>query len=164
MSLKRIILLTLALLAVSATAALAGVTWQKGDYKGKTEGKFKPAANKPLRQAKLSFHVGRHKLPNGKFEPRVSQIKVEMRVKCADGSHTSFRTEHTGYLTIDSNGHFAGGAPTQTGRDNIQGNVSGTHAAGFVRSFDKEDAQGNEDPNGQQCDSGRVKWTADKQG
>jgi len=162
MSLKRTIVLALALLALSAPIALAAVTWQRGDYKGKTEGKFKPAANKPLRQANISFHVGR-KMVDGKFQPRVSQIKVEIRVKCADGSHTSFRTEHGGFLTIDANGHFAGGADTQTGRDNISGNVSGTHASGFVRSFDKEDRQGNEDPNGQKCDSGRVKWTANKQ-
>jgi hypothetical protein len=149
----RTALLTVALLAVSATAALAAVTWQPGDYKGKTEGMFKPAG-KPLRKAKISFHVGPH---------RITKIKVEIRVKCADGNHTSFKTEHTGGLDIDVNGKFAGGAPTKTGRDNIAGQVSGDHASGFVRSFDKEDANGNENKNGVKCDSGRVKWTATKQ-
>jgi hypothetical protein len=153
MSRLRVVLLTLALLAVSATAALAAVTWQPGDYKGKTEGMFKPASGK-LRKAKISFHIGLH---------RITKIRVEIRVKCADGNHTSFRTEHTGGLDINSNGKFAGGAPTKTGRDNIVGQVSGTNASGFVRSFDKEDADGNEDPKGIKCDSGRVKWTATKQ-
>jgi hypothetical protein len=38
--------------------------------------------------------------------------------------------------------------------------VSGDHASGRVRSYDKEDQNGNEDPSGQKCDSGRVGWTA----
>jgi hypothetical protein len=153
MNFKRITVLALVLLALSATAALAGTAWQTGDYAGKTEGKYKPAGNKPLRKAKISFHVGLHK---------VTKIRVEIRVKCADGSHTSFRTEHGGFLSLDANGKFRGGADTQTGRDNISGKVSGSTASGFVRSFDKEDQNGNEDPNGQKCDSGRINWTAAK--
>ena len=148
----RTILLALALVAVSATAALAAAGWQTGDYAGTSGGKFKPAG-KPLRKARVSFHVAQH---------RITKVRVEIRVRCADGSHTSFVTQHDGFLTVDSNGKFAGGAATRTGRDNISGRVTGTTASGIVRSFDREDANGNEDPTGQKCDSGRVEWTATK--
>jgi hypothetical protein len=148
----RTILLALALLAASATAALAAAGWQTGDYGGTSGGKFKPAG-KPLRKARISFHVAQH---------RITNLRVEIRVRCADGSHTSFVTQNDGFLTLDSNGKFAGGAATKTGRDNISGQVTGTSASGIVRSFDTEDANGNEDPTGQKCDSGRVKWTATK--
>jgi hypothetical protein len=152
---KRIALLTLALLAVTASVALAA-SWQTGDYKGTTAGKFKPALNKPLRTARLNFHVGAHK---------VSKIFVEVRLKCADGSHTSYQTQHGGTLDIGSDGHFKGGAKTVggTGRDVIAGTVSGKTVTGYVRSYDVEDKQGNEDPHGQKCDTGRVTYTAKKQ-
>lgn len=150
MRLARSTVLALALLAVAASAALAAVSWQQGDYAGTTAGTFKPAT-KPLRKARISFHVGPH---------RVTKIVAEVRLRCADGSHTSLVTTHAGYLTIDANGKFAGGAKTLTGRDNVSGQVSGSTASGIVRSFDKENANGDEDPHGQACDSGRVKWSA----
>jgi hypothetical protein len=154
MRLGRIALLVLMLLAGSATAAIAAVSWQQGDYGGTSAGMFKPSGNKPLRRAKITFHVG---------TDRLTRIKVEIRVKCADGSHTSFKTDHGGYLALRSDGTFNGGAPTRTGRDNIAGKVTGNTASGIVRSFEKEDQDGFEDPNGQLCDSGRVKWSAKKQ-
>jgi hypothetical protein len=150
--LARIILLALALVVACASAAVAAGGWQTGDYAGTSGGKFKPAG-KPLRKARVSFHVGQH---------RITKVRVEIRVRCADGSHTSFVTQHDGFLTLDANGKFAGGAATKTGRDNISGQVTGTSASGIVRSFDEEDANGNENPAGQKCDSGRVKWTAAK--
>ena len=152
---KRIALTTLAILALTAAVAFAA-SWQTGDYKGTTAGKFKPALNKPLRAARLSFHVGAHK---------ISKIFVEVRLKCADGSHTSFRTAHDGTLDIDSTGHFKGGAKSVggTGRDIIAGTVSGRTVTGYVRSYDLEDKQGNEKPGGQKCDTGRVTYTAKKQ-
>ena len=154
MRVGRTIALALALLIAAAAvspAATRNATWKRGDYVGTTAGFYKPSGNKPLRKAHISFYVGAHK---------VAKIRVEIRVRCADGSHTSFLTAHSGALSLDKKGRFSGGADTQTGRDNISGKVSGDRASGRVRSYDREDQSGNEDPNGQKCDSGRIAWKA----
>jgi hypothetical protein len=154
MRVGRTIALALALLVAAAAVAPAATKnagWKSGNYSGTTEGQYKPTGNKPLRKARITFYVGKH---------QIAKIRVEIRVKCADGSHTSFQTAHSGALSLDKKGRFSGGADTQTGRDNISGKVSGTQASGRVRSYDKEDQNGNEDPNGQKCDSGRIAWTA----
>lgn len=155
MRLKISVALAVALLAATAAVALAAAKWETGQYTGKTQGKYLPANGTKLRTAHITFKVGRHK---------VSRIRVEIRVRCADGSHTSFLTAHGGSLTLNGKGRFSGGARStgRTGRDNISGHVSGDRAAGIVRSYDREDANGNEDPNGQRCDSGRIHWTAHK--
>jgi hypothetical protein len=157
-SMKRIVLVALALLALSATAALAA-SWETGDYKGETDGKFFVPGKKGkpghLRTARISFTVKQHK---------VGSIVFEVRVKCSDGSHTSWRVAHGGSLPLDSDGSFGGGAATDagTGRDTISGKVSGTKASGTVRRHDKENSKGNEKSNGMKCDSGKVHWTAHK--
>jgi hypothetical protein len=155
MRLKLGIALAVALLVATAAAALAAAKWQTGKYTGSTKGKYLPLRGPRLRTAHISFTVGKHK---------VSKIVVEIRVTCADGSHTSFVTAHKGSLTLNKKGRFSGGAKSlgRTGRDNISGKVSGEEATGFVRSYDKEDANGNEDPKGQKCDSGRIRWNAHK--
>jgi hypothetical protein len=155
MRLKTTLALAVALMIATAAVAVAAAKWQTGKYTGKTQGKYLPARGTKLRAAHISFTVGKHK---------VSRIRVEIRVRCADDTHTSFVTAHGGSLTLNSKGRFSGGARSagRTGRDNISGRVSGEHAAGIVRSYDKEDANGNEDPNGQKCDSGRIHWMAHK--
>ena len=154
MRIGRTIALALALLVAAAAIAPAATrtaSWKTGDYAGTTEGQYKPSGTRPLRKARITFYVGKH---------QVAKIRVEIRVKCADGGHTSFLTAHSGALPLDKNGRFGGGADTQTGRDNISGKVSGERASGRVRSYDTEDQNGNEDPNGQKCDSGRIAWKA----
>jgi hypothetical protein len=155
MRLKVSVALTMALLTATAAVALAAAKWETGNYTGKTEGRYLPANGTKLRTAHISFKVSKH---------RVSRIRVEIRVRCEDRGHTSFVTAHGGFLTLNSKGRFSGGARSagHTGRDNISGTVSGEHAAGIVRSYDREDANGNEDPSGQKCDSGRVRWSAHK--
>jgi hypothetical protein len=155
MRLKRTVALAVVLLTATATVALAAAKWKTGNYTGTTQGKYFPANGSKLRKAHISFHVGKHK---------VTKVRVEIRVTCADGSHTSFTTTHGGSLTLTPKGRFSGGARTdgRTGRDNISGKVSGDKASGTVRSYDKEDANGDEDPSGQRCDSGRIRWSAHK--
>jgi hypothetical protein len=150
----RIFVLALALLAISATAAIAAASWETGDYSGKTEGKYFTKKG-TLRQAKISFTVKKHKITN---------IHYEMRVICPNGNRTSFLVAPKGSLPLDSNGKFSGSAPSpgNTGEDRISGKVSGTDASGKVRSFDREDNKHNEKANGMKCDSGKVKWSAKK--
>jgi hypothetical protein len=157
MKLKRIGAVALALLAVSATAAVAA-TWQTGDYKGKTDGKYcakKTCRKSELRRARISFTVKRHKITN---------IHYEMRVHCKNGNHSSFLVEPTGSLPLDGDGKFSGSAPSPrgTGEDRISGKVGGTQASGTVRSFDKENAHHKESATGSKCDSGKVAWSTKK--
>ena len=152
MRLKRAAATAAALLALTAGVALAA-SWETGDYKGRTEGKFKGADGK-LRKGKISFTVKKQS---------VAQIVYEIRTYCAaTGAHTSFRVSHGGSLPLSPAGHFSGSAPSAggTGRDRIAGTVSGSTATGTVRSYDREDRHGREDPNGVKCDSGKVGWTA----
>jgi hypothetical protein len=144
----------LALVAVSAPLAFAAASWEKGDYAGRTQGKYFTSQGK-LRQARISLRIKRH---------RVTDIHYEMRVLCADGNRSSFVVEPAGFLPLDKNGKFSGSAPSPggTGEDRISGQVSGAKASGTVRSFDREDANHNESSKGVKCDSGRVKWSAKK--
>jgi hypothetical protein len=153
MGLKVSIALSVALLTATAAVAPAAAKWQTGNYRGNTEGRYLPTRGPNLRTAHISFKVAKHK---------ISRIIVEIRVRCADGSHTSFVAAHGGSLTLDSKGRFSGGARSagHTGRDNISGKVSGSRATGTVRSYDREAPNGSEDPGGQKCDSGKIHWTA----
>jgi hypothetical protein len=155
--LKRIGAVALALLAVSASAALAA-SWQKGDYKGKTDGKFCPkkaCRKSELRRARISFTVRRHK---------IDHIRYEMRVHCKNGNHSSFLVEPTGSLPLDADGKFSGSAPSPggTGEDRLAGKVSGSTASGTVRSFDRENSKHDESATGSKCDSGKIAWSTRK--
>ena len=155
MSPRRIVVLALAIFAVSTTVAFA----ETNRFRGKTEGLFFTTSGQEphYRQATIKFTRTGNRLTN---------FRWEIRVKCADDSHRSFVVKPTGFLTIDQDGRFAGRADTPggTGFDRISGRIRDDRASGAVRRVIRLNSTGQETAGGQSCNSGRVAWKAHETG
>jgi hypothetical protein len=156
--------LLLSLLAISASIALAATTWKTGQYAGKTDGNYcvhHDAHGKctKFRKGRISFHVGKDSVGAASGG---GQIRFEVREKCQDGTFGNWAVVISGEVPLNGHGRFTYVVDTagKTGKDRISGRVSGSEATGKLRRTDKEDATGNEDPNGVACDSGWVHWEA----
>jgi hypothetical protein len=151
MSPRRIVVLALAIFALSATVAFA----EQGRYRGHTEGLYFTTAGQDghYRQAKISFNL---------VGNRVQNFRWEIRVECADDSHRSFVVKPTGFLTLDDDGKFVGrvATPGGTGFDRISGRIRHERASGAVRRVIRLSSSGQETAGGQSCNSGRVDWKA----
>ena len=168
MRMKRTAILVVSLLVVSATVAFAATSWKTGSYAGKTDAKFcvkfKNGACSKFAKGKISFRVNSNSI-GAPRSAKSGQLKFQVREKCADGSFSNFNVKLDGEAALSSKGKFSSNVTTAggTGKDKISGKVSGSHASGKLRRFDKEDSKGNEDPNGVKCDSGVVHWHATRQ-
>jgi heat shock protein HslJ len=147
----RITALALAILAVSATAAMAQPFHDTGKYSGKTD--HLVFSHGEYRAGKISFKATQH---------RITNIRFEIRVECSNGQHFSGVAKHGGFLTIDEDGKYSGSATTNggTGKDSIKGAIRDDRASGSVRRTIKLDTSGNESASGNTCTSGRVEFKA----
>ena len=167
MRMKRTVVLVVSLLVASATVAFAATSWKTGNYAGKTDAKFcvkfKNGSCSKFAKGKISFRVNSNSV-GAPANAKSGQVKFQVREKCADKSFSNFNVRLDGEAALSSKGKFSSNVSTGggTGKDKISGKVSGSHASGKLRRFDKEDAQGNEDPNGVKCDSGVVHWHAER--
>jgi hypothetical protein len=151
MSLRRIAGLALVILVASASVAFADR--ETGRYRGHSEGSYFSKKEGEFRSAKVGFVV---------THSAVTKIRFEVRVRCADGSHTSWVVKHGGSIPIGEDGRFSGHATTNggTGTDTFKGRIRDGRASGALRRTIREDANGNETSGGQLCTSGRVEWKA----
>jgi len=165
MRMMRTAILVVSLLVATATVAFAATSWKTGRYAGRTDAKFcvkfKNGSCSKFAKGKISFRVNSNSV-GAPANAKGGQVKFQVREKCADKSFSNFNVRLDGEAALSSKGKFSSNVTTGggTGKDKISGKVSGSHASGKLRRFDKEDSKGNEDPNGVKCDSGVVHWSA----
>lgn len=151
MRLKRTAAIAVAIFAVLAATAFAA-SWHTGTYKGKTRQQV--YAKGHFRKGHVRFRVTAAR--------KVKGLRFEVLVKCADNSTTTWDVSRKAAVPVSKKGWFKLRTLTHggTGRVHIAGRLKGKRAHGTLGRYDKEDAQGQEDPNGVKCRSGKVKWRA----
>ena len=141
MSPRRIVILALAIFALTASVAFA----ESHKFRGKTEGLYFTTSGQDghYRQAKIGFTRTGNRLTN---------FRWEIRVECSDDTHKSFVIKPSGFLTLDEDGRFAGRVTQANGSfDRISGRVVGERASGAVRKVITGTPS---------CNSGRVDFKA----
>jgi hypothetical protein len=142
MSPRRIVILALAIFALTASVAIAA---ESQKFRGHTEGLFFTTAGQDghYRQAKIGFT---------KIGNRLTNFRWEIRVECSDDTHKSFVIKPSGFLTLDDEGRFAGRVTQANGSfDRISGRIRGERASGAVRKVITGTPS---------CNSGRVDFKA----
>lgn len=151
MRLKRTAAIAVAIFAVLAAAAFAA-NWHTGTYKGKTRQQVY-APNKHFRKGHIRFRVT--------AAGKVKGLRFEVLVRCSDNSTTTWDVTRKSAIPVSQKGWFKLRTLTHggTGRIRLAGRLKGKRAHGTLRRYDRENSQGQEDPNGVKCHSGKVKWS-----